>query len=297
MSFKSIERTPISRTRTFFAQTARGNDDPLNYFGNDYVQLSGDLALKANGKYACCGSARESILLNMGSDKLKKIFQMCFDNQNEALAATQPIDYEDNSDMTHQPYPEVQNDIGAALELSFNLDNPLNTLKHIVNFVSQQFTQDALASTIEALIARKVDANGMVPLDVLVENNIGVCRHQALLVGYLLSQLIQQTHSESATSIYRFRTNLIKSTTEGSVKYCPHAVIIYRDPDNHLYLLDATRKNPYSFAQGLAIDITHIDGNELQQYYAGYNTNLFLESINQRYPTQRESSEFLSLNG
>ena len=63
-----------NRTRTELAQTARGSASPVD----SHVQLTGDMAFRSDGKYACCGSSRETILLNMTSAALTMILNDCF---------------------------------------------------------------------------------------------------------------------------------------------------------------------------------------------------------------------------
>lgn len=303
------KKQSMNRTRTALAQEAQGSGAPIADSDNSYPQLSGDDALSVSGKYACCGSSRETILLDMASESLRQLFNECF-LAEEQLDLTQPVD--DDDEFMSQLPDSVEEPAAAVAALSasapkaepaFNLDNPLSALQHIVRFVVKKLSSAYDASTLEQMIAEKVkerNCGRAIPLEALVVNEIGLCRHRALFVGYLLAQWTHQIDSESSAAVYRFRTDLIKVQPESSSIFRPqgvaHAVTIYRATNAHLYLLDATRR-VQGAEQGLAISLAHLNQNGrdlLRRCYPGYDVTHFLSQINGRYLKAAEPSIGLS---
>lgn len=177
----------MHRTRSELAQAAQGSGAPIVDSDSSYPQLSGDNALSVSGKYACCGSSREIILLDMASETLMQLFNECF-LAEEPLDLTQRID-----DDEFRPPDSVEEPAAAAsvsapkAEPEFHLDNPLSALQHIVHFVVRKLSSAHNASTLEQMIVEKVEERNKgraIPLEALVTNEIGLCRHRALYFIY-----------------------------------------------------------------------------------------------------------------
>lgn len=268
------------RTRTQLAEAARGSSAAVTYQGHSYQQLSGDMALSAEGKYACCGSAREVILLDMDCPELKALFYDCFKQEADGLALTQTLSAEEQA-------PEAAS---KAVTYEFNLKSPTSTLTQIVHYVAKQFPVLDSAAEAEKHIAaqiKKLGADNVLPLALLVKEGVGLCRHQALLVGYLLAQLLHHTRQTSDATIYRFRTNLIKHQAAAAMHQAqlfPHAITIFNIGED-LYLLDSSRRVNVA-ADGLVLDLNKLDARRrtlLGRCYETYDVSYFMQEIFARY--------------
>lgn len=281
------EEPYITRTRTYLAQIARGSS-VVNYSTNLFLQLSGDMPFKINSKFACCGAVREAIILDMESEGLKKIFNDCFYNKIEELALTEPQTSEEEQE---KPFESSNQGSTNLNEFLTNTCNPNMALKQVVNYVAQKCTNLYTPSEHEEKIAlevNKMGLNNIIPLENLIENNLGQCRHQALLVGYLLTQLLHHIHPDHQVTIYRFRTCLIKRQLDSSSIHqsqrVPHAVTIYQEGTN-LFLMDSTRRAKGA-EQGLVINLTHLDVERrklLQACYETFDVQHFIKEIFTRY--------------
>lgn len=282
------QQTLKQRTRTELARAAMGHGDAVVHEDNAYQQLSGDIPFEAKGRYACCGASRETILLDMSALKLKEIFQDCFKKMVEELCLTEPNDVESQSNL-------------EANTLEFDLKNPQLVLKYIVGYVTQQFPIKYIAADVEKKIAeevKKVGTEHVIALELLVAGRLGLCRHQALLVGYLLKQLIHQTAADSDIKVYRFRTNLRQNQASATIHqraFVPHAVIILKSSNDHLYLLDSTRR-AQGAENGLAMDLHKLDASRrslLARCYPNYDISYFIQEIFARYQVSHATATHL----
>jgi hypothetical protein len=278
----------VKRTRSVLAGEVHGVA-PKKHKGIDYVQLKHDMPLQVAGKYACCGAMRESILLDMESDELKNIFIPFYATLQDDDAATQPVDAEsDADDLLHPPKFNVADHIDYVLD-------------RIVHYVYEIFYDKSTAAQQEneiKKIIKKLEGGNEIKLeDIISKNNNdeyhakGLCRHAALLTGYLLVKTLQMDNSEIVGSVFRFRTNLVPidaSPAASSALFSPrevgHAVIIYVTEKGQHFLLDSTRHTEGH--QGLAINLNELDadGREiLQKNYKHYDTALFAQQIKDNY--------------
>jgi len=141
-----------------------------------------------------------------------------------------------------------------------------------------------------ATAVSKVSDDNVILLETLVHEKLGLCRHQALLVAYLLTQWLHHEHPDSQATVYRFRTNLRKKQTGSALHepaLIPHAMIIYKTAQNHLYLLDPTRRAAGA-ELGLVVDLTKLDARRrklLSLCYETFDVSHLVHEIFARYQT------------
>ncbi len=78
----------------------------------------------------------------------------------------------------------------------------------------------------------------VIPIDHFIKQKFGTCRHITLLTAFLLYKLIKEDFLDG--SVYHHRDNIIGGA---------HSWVIYKDPSNQVYVVDATLSNkPYNLA-------------------------------------------------
>ncbi len=272
----------LKKTRSELAQAVHGTS-PISFKDVSYLQLKHDMALALDGRYICCGSTREMILLDMKSDVLNEYFEHFLDCMESEEALTEPDDSDDES----QPLAEQKNIIAKKIP---------ELLQVIVSYVAHVFFEKSnnipAQEKINALIEKSQPGvpekyKAIIPLEYFVKEKTGVCRHAALLTGYLLRRLIGHLNPDSHEKVYRFRSDLI--LTKHSSLYrsglVPHAVVVYVSEEGHQYLLDSTRTG--QGMHGMVMDITKLNSDKnqiLEMQYPSFNILKFIETIGTSYP-------------
>lgn len=106
-----------------------------------------------------------------------------------------------------------------------NLKDTNNVLKQCFDTVTEVMPSNEL---VVENIGKRLAPDQKIALDSYIINKGGVCRHQALLAGYLIEKLINEEHMGGKVSIDR---NEIQG--KGA-----HAWIRYEDRDGEAYIID-----------------------------------------------------------
>ncbi|MDR3478855.1 MAG: hypothetical protein P4M14_12595 [Gammaproteobacteria bacterium] len=276
----------VVKTRSKGANNVHG-PGPSEFEGKDYLHLERHISLATEGRYACCGEFRESILLNMESATLDALFTEFHQSLQSETAGTQP--QEEDDDEMHQD---------AESEPVATVSSPMLHLHSMVRFTAELFTSKLNASDVEAHVQDLVKKSGLkdaIKIESLLTQHpetgkfsaIGACRHAALIAGYLLVRLLQTENQQSKAKIFRFRTDLLVKPPQSleckdyAPQKMPHAVIIYMTETGQRYLLDPTRKTPKNIGLVMRIPnkLTPALRKILLENYEKFNTGEFAKEI------------------
>lgn len=285
-SRKNIPASP-EKSRSELASMVHGTE-PKTHNGSSYQQLTRAVPLALNQKYVCCGARRESILLDMTAAKLQNFYEIFLKQFQDEEAATPRLDENEEKSLS------------ASSAMIKSIDYKAITLQHIVNYVSDIFKNNTISTAEkENQLAILAGKEKLLTLEDVVEKKIGLCRHAALLTGYLLVNLIQHTDAEG--QVFRFRTNLKVVNPSSSLhapQTFPHAVIIYISGNKNCYLLDSTRR--FIDSKGLVVKLTKLDAkrrNILKRNYEKFDVASFVEDIFLNYQAAMTSAQFRVKNG
>ena len=131
---------------------------------------------------------------------------------------------------------ETQPELGRLYErLLQNIKNEggdykTKALREVFELVSETLEYDK--DEVEAIY----ESRGSVPdkklgLNIYVANGVGVCRHQALLCGYLLERLVEENHLSGTVSVDRNQIEGIGG----------HAWVRYTSGDGDVVIMDSTQ--------------------------------------------------------
>lgn len=285
----------VFRSNTHAAVSVHGAL-PFQYIDDSYEMLTHDLPITPASKVSCRGASRESILLDMQSVTLKSYF-------NEFMREFLPVNEDSTQPLgdSQEAHDELQDKIEAKEVKSevpaIFYPNPfdLNTLETLVKFVKTKFylhTEADISHQVAKMSMELVSSlqnRNVAPLEWFLESHVGCCRHQVLVVSYLLVSLIDhyarqsdKTFVETQSKVYRFRTGLqLKNDPQ---THLSHAVVIYEAENGHRYLLDPTITVAYK--DGVAVDLTTLsskDRTKLVANYRRYNLDVFLAEIGEVY--------------
>ncbi|MDR3491799.1 MAG: hypothetical protein P4M12_07150 [Gammaproteobacteria bacterium] len=270
--FSSAASSSPIKTRSDIAASVCGSD-PVKFDGKYYQMLKHDDALVLDSYYACRGSARETILLNMQSAVLDGYFQDYLKTveEEEAVTDTEESDHESenkkaNVKLAKKPQDYFPSLVNYVQNLFFK--NTKEIIDQKVNTIIRNYQPDQI------ILYRKT-----IPLENFLAEKAGACRHAALMTGYMLVKLFDHLNL-NAEKVYRFRTDLILKNasslySSGSVA---HAVIIYVAANGHRYMLDSTR--------GLSMDVTKLDVKrrvKLDSHYPLFKTSELITAIGVNY--------------
>jgi hypothetical protein len=283
---------PLYRTNTDNAVHVHGSG-PNVFLDQSYQMLTHNLPVTPHLKLSCRGGGRESILVNLDSPDLKKIFDEFiqeFKSMNEECEPTWPLD-EDTGliDKTKSEKETKSTPVKFVLPPPFDV----NILQALVDFVHSRIrnSSDAVVWNFmkeehAALSLQKVDNVAM--LEWFWKHKAGNCRHHALAVIYLLVTLIDyhaqqngKSFAQTKSQVYRFRTSL-KPLVE-SKKPASHAVVIYEAENGHRYLLDATRTS--SSNKPIVVNLSQLNRAERAVFKNDryYDSDAFLDEIAKVY--------------
>jgi hypothetical protein len=229
-------------------------------------------------------------LLNMNAVALEKVFQQFYQSLELELASTQPLDE------MGEPSSPADNVVATP---SFKIEEHLHAL---VEFVATLFLATETANErevkIQALVKKHGLDNAIQMENLIVYNNkanaismMGVCRHAALLTGYLLAKLIETEDPHSSAKVFRFRADLIVNPPAGlecklyAQATAAHAVIVLATADGRRYLLDSTRRTDRSIGLVMELNkLTESNRKTLNDNYEKFNVGEFVKSILYTYP-------------
>lgn len=151
-------------------------------------------------------------------------------NQREAIV----ID-DENDDALHTAYGDILIALGKLRD-----NNDLNTeriLQQVYQLVLKKIPyNEKMADQITAVAGQK---DGRVTLGSYIANHGGVCRHEALLAGYLVERLIQEEKIGNESTRKFGSVSIDRNTIPNQGG---HAWARYEDENDEIWVIDAAQK-------------------------------------------------------
>lgn len=287
---KSIEKkSQLHRVNTNAGIAIHGSD-PTIFQGQPYEMLTHKLPMTPFSKVSCRGGERETILVDLQSESLKKIFddfiKQYVSSSEEDLDATQPYD------SSGQPIELPGKNGEKNQEIMVDLPQPfdLKILQYLAKYVGSKMrstSEEAIKkfTAQESADLKLSDKKPVVLLELFWKRQSGYCRHRVLATAHLLVNLVDyhakqngKNFFETGSKIYRFRTKL--QPLDKLKPSSSHAVIIYEAENGHRYLLDSSKFGNKKL--GICVDLTALDfvsKQELLECYLPYDGELFIQEI------------------
>jgi hypothetical protein len=230
--------------------------------------LSSSEPLHLSTQYQCRGSARETILLDTTSAILIDCFEQLWGSLQTEEAATQTDDIGD-----------------VPIVPVIHAGNYLEFFHQIMQFVRQLFSaQNRISeSDIEAVIMHHQQDVGIpvtpkklayVPIDIFIAAEMGYCRHQAILLAFLMAKWSERVHGATEDRVYWCHFQLVSESKSLS----SHALVILQKPNRETYLIDS------SYRIAIRIDsVSDSDRALLSASYSGFNIQQLIDDIQSKY--------------